>query len=118
MSLIDKKVIEEFSTWAEKNGDKHIFPEICKEEGSYYIDRNSEETYMMDYSFETVVELKELLMKYGGLAEESQMLNNLTVEIYKNRYIRSSVINVDDVGNRKEVSIDEEKKLPEFIYVF
>lgn len=110
MSLIKEEVMEEFSVWAGKNEDKHIFPVIDKEESSYYIDRESEDTYMMPYSFETVAELKKLMEEYSGLSEDLQMLNKLTVEIYKARFRGKKAVEEESAGKKTE--------LPEFVYVF
>lgn len=119
MSLINEKVIEEFSTWAEENENRHIFPEISNAEDSYYINRDTEETYMMEYSFKTLPELKSALEQYSGLSSDPQMLKKLTVEICQDRF-RSKL---DTNGNKDNISpntkVSEGKQtLPEYVYVF
>lgn len=118
MSLIDETIKEEFSKWAQEHDDKHIFSEISKEEDSYYIVRNLEETYLTEYSFKTVAELKKGLVEYSGLQLDEQILEMLVVEICQNRYDNR-------IDKQKEKIIDELKKeeikkmeLPEFVYVF
>ena len=112
-------------------GNRSIFPKISEGEVSYYIDRDSEETYIMEYSFKTIDELKGLLERYSGLSEESQMLKKMAVEVCQNRFrgnvetnSRSENIKVKtDAGKEmKKLGIkketDGDKILPEFIYVF
>lgn len=117
MSLINEKVIEEFAEWAKENEDRKIFPEISENENSYYIDRKSEDTYMTEYSFKTVAELKKELEKYSGLPADSQILKKLTVEICQNRFRSKLEMNVDNKMQSEKVN-DGKKTLPEFIYVF
>lgn len=118
MNLIEEEVVKVFSVWAGMNEDKYIFPAINKEQTSYYINRESEETYIMDYSFESVAELRDLIANYCGLSEESQILNKLTLEIYKNRFRGKLVSDVGDVKNDTKEVQSEQVELPEFVYVF
>lgn len=115
MSLISENIMEEFSAWAEKSEDKSIFPMISKEEDSYYIDRETEETYMMEYSFETMAELKNLINAYSGLADDPQMLRKLVVEIMQNRFKSQLEMQESLKSNKTQ---DDNKNLPEFVYVF
>lgn len=118
MNLIEKEAAKAFSVWAGKNEDKHIFPAINKEQTSYYINRESEGTYIMDYSFDSVAELRDLIANYCGLSEEPQILNQLAVEIYKNRFRGNLASNVGNVKNETKEIQSEQVELPEFVYVF
>lgn len=113
MSLISENIIEEFSAWAEKNEDKGIFPVISKED-SYYIDRKSEETYMMEYSFETMAELKNLVEEYNGLTDDPQMLRKLVVEIMQNRF-KSQLETHEFTDSKKTENVNN--ALPDFVYI-
>ena len=117
--LKKEKVIEEFQTWAKKNKDNTVFSEISKEEDSYYSNKNSEETYLIDYSFQNMAELKEALVKYSGLLADSQILKCMTVEICQHRFEKNLKMhkNVDNREKKEEV-YDSQKILPEFVYVF
>lgn len=119
MSLISEKVIEELSRWAEKNENVSIFPEISESESSYYIDKNAEDDYLIEYAFLNMEELKEELKKHSGLSIESQLLKKLVIEICQNRYIGRSDI-YEGKGNGQEAASirSGEKVLPEYIYVF
>lgn len=109
MSLINEKDMEEFSAWAVKNVNKDIFPKISKEE-SYYIDRDSEETYMMEYSFSTMPELRGILERYIGLGNNAEMLRKLIIMMYQNKF--------QNKIERNNTGINSDKDLPEYIYVF
>ena len=118
MNLINEKAIEEFVVWAKQNEDKNIFPQISQEE-SYYTDRTSEETYMMEYSFRTMEELKCALEKYSGLKDDPQILKAMTIEICKNRF-RCNLNTQEQKDNRYEkVEVNNsEKTLPDYVYAF
>lgn len=114
-----EKVIEEFQSWAKENKDNTVFSEICKEEGSYYNNRSSEETYMIEYSFKNMAELKEALGKYSGLEREAQILKKLMLAICQNKVKSDLKVRekLPSSEKNKEAS-DEKKTLPEFVYVF
>lgn len=131
MNSINEKVKGEFLEWAKNNEDKEAFPRISKEKDSYYINRNSEETYMMEYSFKTIAELREALEKYSGLADEQQMLKRMAVEVCRNRFKSASEMDNDKINlqiipkapnaideGKEKKEFDGEKVLPEFIYIF
>ena len=117
--LEKERVIKEFQAWAKENKDNTVFPEISIEEDSYYSNRNSEETYMMEYSFQNMAGLKEVLGRYSRLSTDTQMLKGLTVEICQHRFKKNPEIyrNVDN-REKKEAVYDSPKTLPEFVYVF
>lgn len=118
-SLLSENVIEEFFAWAKENKDNNIFSEISEEEDSYYINRNSEETYLMEYSFQNMAWLKEALEECSGLSADSQMLKNMTVEICQKKFESNPEIREHLVSEKKEEKVQESKKtLPEFVYVF
>lgn len=119
MSLINDKIIKELSKWAEINANNHIFPKASYTDASYYLSRDSEETYMMEYSFKTEEEIKNALERYCGLESEPQLLKELTIAICQNRYkarLGEDLIETD--ANQETKSEDSEAKLPEYIYVF
>ncbi len=131
MSLINGEAAGELWEWARENEDRSIFPQISKGEASYYMNRNSEETYIMEYSFKTIAELKALLERHSGLSEEPQMLKKMAVEVCQNRFRGSMDTGADSshAGTKTEAhkemkkpeikkEPDDEKVLPEFIYVF
>lgn len=121
MSSINDKIIEEFSTWAGQNENKKIFPQISKDKESYYIDRVSEETYMMEYSFNTMPELRSALETYSGLADDSQMLRMLTINIYQNNFLNNNEEhkkkNIDEI-REEENKVKGQYDIPDYIYVF
>ncbi len=117
-NLITEKNIGDFYGWARENKDESIFPLISEGEDSYYITRNSEETYLMEYSFHNMAWLKESLKKYAGLSSDLQMLKKLTVTICQNRFIGNLQIHEDRISREKKEVQDGKKTLPEFIYVF
>lgn len=119
MSLINEAAMEKFSVWAAENEDKDIFPSISQSEESYYIDRSSDETYMMEYSFQTLAELKKGLEQYSGLSDDEQILKMMTIEICQNMFRRESANNKAEATEDGESKRSKDNKtLPEFIYVF
>lgn len=121
-ALEKERVMEEFQAWAKENKDNTVFSEISKEEDSYYNNRSSEETYMMEYLFQNMAELKEALMRYSGLSTDLQMLKSMTVEICRNKFESNpKVLDVrENLANEKkeEKAKESQKTLPEFVYVF
>lgn len=117
MSLINEAVMEKFSVWAAENEDKDIFPSISHAEESYYIDRRSDETYMIEYSFQTLAELKKALEQYSGLSDNEQILKMMTIEICQNMF-RSESVNHEAEETEEPKRSKDNKTLPEFIYVF
>jgi hypothetical protein len=113
MNLIDESIIDELSKWATENEDKNVFPQISCKESSYYVDRESEETYMMEYSINTLQDLKTNLKHYSDLSDETEILKLITVGVCK------ECIKNDEIIKNTELLDDEKQSdLPEFIYVF
>ncbi len=115
MNSISEKTIEEFAIWAKKNEDKNIFPLISADEDSYYIKRESDDTYIMKYSIETLMELRQALEVHGGLSDSPEMLKMLTVEVCQDRYKSTLRANKED---KRKKAYKGEKALPEYVYVF
>lgn len=119
---LDKKVIEKFGAWAKENKDNNIFLQVSKQEDSYYVNRISEETYLMEYSFYNMTCLKELLGKYGGLSTDSQMLKNITVEICRDRCGNELKACENEINRKVRMESKTEQKdgkeLPQYVYVF
>lgn len=118
MSLIEEEILNVLSEWAEKNMNKHIYPEIHDRKESYYIERKSDKTYMMEYSFYTLEKIKELLGEYSGLDESPEVLKRLVIEVCQNRYRESEGKDKEGNNMKKKVLQDDSKTLPEYIYVF
>lgn len=116
MNWIDDSLMNEMIAWAENNEDRSVFSEICEDVPSYYIDRQSKETYLIEYSFKTMAELKEALERYSGLSENSDILNKIVYAICQNRY--RGEWEISDAKPEQESANDDQEKLPEFIYVF
>lgn len=118
MSLIDESIIDKLSKWAELNEDTTVFPTINDDEDSYYANRVSDQTYIMEYAFKTLQELKEGLNKFSGLSDDnSEILKIMTVEVCQERF-RGKIEESDvDTGEVKD-SENKKSELPEFIYMF
>lgn len=116
MNLTKGEIIRDYVIWAERNEDKTIYSDISKEEESYYIDRESSETYMMEYSFKTMMELKHLLEEFSGLSDPS-IVRKLTIDICQNRYLSEAGIN-DNIHCGQECSEKDSAvaTLPEYVY--
>lgn len=116
MNLIREETIEDYAIWAESNEDKTIYPDISKDAESYYIDRASSETYMMEYSFKTVMELKRLLEIFSGLSDPS-IVRRLTIDICQNRYFDELKM-YDNMFCRQKFCKDDNvvALLPEYVY--
>lgn len=119
MSLINEVDMERFSAWAAKNEDRNIFSVISTEVESYYIDRNSEETYIMEYSFRTLQELRQALELYSGLGEDEEMLKMMTIAVCKYRFkCDMQIRKFEDSRQEEKKTKNGEKSLPDYIYVF
>lgn len=114
MSSINENAIEDLSIWAKENEDKSIFSEIIKEKTSYYKNRDINEDYMMEYSFQDITELKSVLKRYSGLETDLWILQKLVMIMCQDRYIykteekRKQKICESDIKNikRQEMLID------------
>lgn len=115
MSLINDDIIKSLSAWAEKNEDKRSFLHIEQDEKTYYKDRASDETYIMEYSIKTIADVRLALEKYGGLSEAPQMLENMAIGLCQNRYRQNRSVSESVERNKNE---DVNKILPDFIYSF
>ena len=118
MSLIDEKVLEDFSIWAEEKENKHIFPATSQKETTYFIERESEETYMMEYSFKTLKELQSGLEKYGGLSSDLQTLRMLVVGICQDRYKTSLKMNHGQDGYFENLNESTTGTISDYVYAF
>ena len=116
MSLISEEVIDDFLLWAEEHEDKGIFPTISGMETSYYIDRDTEKTYIMEYWFENMMSILRALEEYAGLKSESYILKRMTIELCQNRYVSKEYGGID----RQFIERGQEMQgmLPEFRYEF
>lgn len=118
MNLINDQFVNDFSEWAEENEDKSAFPSISERTDSYYISRNSEETYMMEYSFETVAAFKTALERYSRSSMDTWLVNKMIVAMYQNRFTSGQNKNIPDEQKEKLSPVDGKSELPEYIYVF
>lgn len=119
MSLISEKIIDDFALWAEEHENKEIFPAISQEESSYYIERNIERTYIMEYNFQDMSAIRKALEDYSGLASEAYILKKLTIELCQSRYVsRLSVKCSRDDSCLIEENKKKQDMLPEFRYEF
>lgn len=118
MNLISGQFVNDFSEWAAENEDKSAFPSISEGTDSYYISRNSEETYMMEYSFENVSAFKTALEKYSRSSMDPRLVNKMIVAMYQNRFTGDQNINTPNEQEAKRNPVDGKGELPEYIYVF
>lgn len=116
MSWTNEEVIKELSIWAEANEDKHVFPDISESEVSYYIDRDEEDNYLMEFSYKNILELRELFYKFGGLSVDPQIIEKLLIGIFQNR-CEEVKFNESDMPVKK-LAKETGSLLPDFIYVF
>lgn len=118
MSLT-RSAIEKILLWAAVNEEKDSFSTVFQEMDSYYIDRQSDETYIMEYSIKTIAELKNALIKYSGMSPNSEILKIITTQICQDRYRREWTLTTNDKTDRIEKeAIDGKQQLPDYIYVF
>lgn len=102
-----------------EKSEKYAFSECSEEISSYYVSRNLEETYMMEYSFENVETLKNALETYGGMQGEAHVSDELIVEVCQNKYKNQLRIDAKEDHYQQEKDMhDNERILPEHIYVF
>lgn len=117
MSLIKEEIINDFVCWAEMNENKNIYPQISKDEVSYYVNREFDDTYIMEYSFKAMADLREYLEKYSGVSLDAYMMRKLIIQICQNRYYAEPELK-HNKDYRKKENDDKpaEKALPEYIY--
>lgn len=127
MNSISEKTIEELAMWAKANENRSVFPEIQKESASYYMDRSQNETYLMEYSFRNMLQLKRELTLYNGLEADMRLLERLIIEVCKNRSCERKEKDAEEGGRSENMDMakrkdekthDSQKTLPEYVYVF
>ena len=112
------KLSEVFSKWAERNEDNGVFANIVSDISSYYVNRNSKETYIMQYMPANLMELSDNIKEYSGLSADSPMFRTLVVEICTNmRRGGQQEPGRTRVEKNEELQINEHT-LPEHIYFF
>lgn len=117
MNPIDNDNLQKLVIWAEQNEDKDTFLKVSQEASSYFMVRETEENYIMEYSFKTLEELKRGLEEYSGLFDDQQLLREMTVQICQNRFKShlSMTVENEHIGSNQKTT---EKTLPDFVYVF
>lgn len=99
--------------WGVKNYSKDIFENTGDVKESYFGQR-SDNSYIREYSFETLSELmKELDMLWGDNAKMETIKKVIGVAAMKNKTVK-----IENVEQQIKVQADPEEKLPEFIYNF
>lgn len=121
MNLISEEFTELISMWAQTNSDKNIFPDRSENQTTYYINREDEDSYIMEYSFKTLPELKEAICKYSGLQAEDELFKRIVIEICQlkceSEYEEHNH-NMVGLMRERDAVLSEDKALPEYIYVF
>lgn len=96
-----KKLIEWASLYT---GEKYFYSEEKTEKDSLWRTRKQEDTYIMEYDFDTLPEFEELCKKVLYIQEERKMQRVLSVAVFKN--MPNGEVN------------EAVTKLPEYRYVF
>lgn len=114
MNSIDVKEKQRLQEWASAHSDDSIFDRRCKDdEDSYFISRNTEDTYIMKYKFESIPQLQEKMEMVCGDEIERQTQKLLAITAFKCRTALSEDIQETDINT----GVDR-GKLPEFTYAF
>ncbi len=117
MSLISENIIENFSLWAKEN--KSFFSDVSTEKASYYNNRYMKREYMMEYAFQNIAEMRDVLEIYGELGKNSQMVNSIVVAVSQGKFFDSLELRrcekeekeYDQRKNANESNKNEQKKL-------
>lgn len=100
--------------WGKANGASYHFPQIDKAEKSYYIRRETEDSYIREYGFETLPELVKELDTMWGNEEAMQSIKKVVgVAAIKNKPVE-----VIQKSIEKDKKDEREDRLPAFIYNF
>jgi len=99
MNLINEKVLEPIKNWSNENKDKEVFPVISERENSYYTERKSDETYLMEYDFRNIKELRDILQEYMDGTEEKTILGRMAMLVLQNDPQRNVNYTVEKISD-------------------
>lgn len=115
MSLISEREQIFLSNWAKNASSRMAEEAVCSE--SYFEERTNEETYLVEYVFDTVSNMDEMIQKVLGDGWDEKLRKVCEVAALKERSRVTS-------GNEKNKQIvaekqdEKENQIPEFIYNF
>lgn len=115
MSLISEREQIYLLNWAKAASSRMAEEVVCSE--SYFEERTSEETYLVEYVFDTVGNMNEMIQKVLGNGRDEKLRKVCEVAALKER---SSQVEErgKDAQTMKEEQQKEESQIPEFIYNF
>lgn len=115
MSLISEREQLYLSNWA-KTTKSRMAKRIISSE-SYFEKRTNEETYLIEYAFDTANEMDEIIQKVLGENLDEKLRKVCEVAALKERSRREDE-KVDSKQDIVEGCGQEEGQIPEFIYNF
>lgn len=116
MNLNEKEKLYKWASEAGINGNFcSCFTQIEDKCDSYYVKRNDNNTYMREYDFETVPEIKEeLYAMWGNDADMQKIITTVLVSAIKNKPVF-----LEDKGKSPKCALEDNKKeLKPYIYNF
>lgn len=115
MSLISEREQTYLSNWA-KTAESRMAEEVVSGE-SYFEKRTNEETYLVEYVFDTAGNMDQMIQKVLGDSQDEKLRRVCEVAALKERSRR-----VDEKGKNQQTVTgkqdEEESQIPEFIYNF
>ncbi len=111
IDIKEKKLLQE---WAAANRDEQVFEQRSSSSmDSYFLTRNSEETYIMPYKFKTIPEFQERIKEVCGAEIDPQRQKLLAITAFKCRAV------AEEKSHEEQKKENTNKgKLPEFTYAF
>lgn len=114
MNSINLKERQMLCEWASVHSDDSIFERKSKkDEDSYFIARDTEDTYIMKYKFESIPQLQEKIEAVCGDKIDRQTQKLLAITAFKCK--TSFLDSMQETGEKSSV---DRGKLPEFTYAF
>lgn len=112
MSLTDKNEQDRLKNWVTIKGDLDPFGRKETEgQDSFWIARTSEDSYIIDYDFDTIPEFENLCKEIIKVPMDIELERIISVAAFKNMPDE----NPEEIDNNV---FEKNEKLPEYRYVF
>ena len=82
---------------------------VDSNETSYFRERSTDDTYIMEYDFSSIADLKSLMGEVSGVSIPDDVTHMLAVAAFRAK---------PELTDLQQTISNEQKNIPEFIYVF
>lgn len=107
MHSTDGREKKQLLEWAQRQGQNTFESDDNRE--SYFIERNTDNTYIIEYDFSTIADLKALMDTISGAKIPDEIKHMLAVAAFRAK---------PEMSDLQQTISNEQKNIPEFIYAF